>query len=309
MEHSPYLAEHLIRHPKDIRHLKAIVEPSEDGDAPGGSFEDARTEGTRAGDVGPTTTSWDDRPEVRQVLETPGGLDEKSAWLRRFYRHEMLRILGAGIHLRQGIFHTLDRTSRLADWVIRAAYRFAAEDVFGGALPDSPRARMHVIALGRLGPREFDLGSDADLVFVLPAPAAGERRRWTQVAERLIEITSSYTREQAQRDEGRRAEGVDVMSAASGEASRSRDTAAIPWRELPEAGRPTLPLPVPARVIVRENSEAEGGSGSLRLKVALQSRLTVIVTWPAAHPGEPVKPAKTDPVSGVAVSGTTVPSG
>ena len=200
MEHSPYLAEHLIRHPKDIRHLKAIVEPSEDGDAPGGSFEDTLTEGTRAGDggigdVGPTTTSWDDRPEVRQVLETPGGLDEKSAWLRRFYRHEMLRILGAGIHLRQGIFHTLDRTSRLADWVIRAAYRFAAEDVFGGALPDSPRARMHVIALGRLGPREFDLGSDADLVFVLPAPAAGERRRWTQVAERLIEITSSYTRE------------------------------------------------------------------------------------------------------------------
>ena len=35
---------------------------------------------------------------------------------------------------------------------------------------------MMVIALGRLGMREFDLASDADLVFVIPDADAAEHR-------------------------------------------------------------------------------------------------------------------------------------
>ena len=54
---------------------------------------------------------------------------------------------------------------------------------------------MQVIAMGRLGMREFDLGSDADIVFFLDDGAAADHDRWTQVAERLIEIISTYTRE------------------------------------------------------------------------------------------------------------------
>jgi [glutamine synthetase] adenylyltransferase / [glutamine synthetase]-adenylyl-L-tyrosine phosphorylase len=50
-----------------------------------------------------------------------------------------------------------------------------------------------VIALGRLGMREFDLGSDADLVFVIPDADAAEQVYWTGVAERVIQILSSYT--------------------------------------------------------------------------------------------------------------------
>jgi [glutamine synthetase] adenylyltransferase / [glutamine synthetase]-adenylyl-L-tyrosine phosphorylase len=52
-----------------------------------------------------------------------------------------------------------------------------------------------VITLGRLGMREFDLASDADLLFVLPDRDTSEMAFWTRVAERLIQTISSYTGE------------------------------------------------------------------------------------------------------------------
>jgi len=58
-----------------------------------------------------------------------------------------------------------------------------------------PSEQMMVIALGRLGMREFDLGSDADLVFVIPDADAPEQAFWTGVAERMIHTISSYTGE------------------------------------------------------------------------------------------------------------------
>jgi glutamate-ammonia-ligase adenylyltransferase len=54
---------------------------------------------------------------------------------------------------------------------------------------------MMVIALGRLGMREFDLGSDADLNFVIPDEDAPEAAFWTRVAERMIDILTAYTGE------------------------------------------------------------------------------------------------------------------
>jgi len=40
---------------------------------------------------------------------------------------------------------------------------------------------------------EFDLGSDADLVFILPDELAAELPRWTRAAESLIALLASYT--------------------------------------------------------------------------------------------------------------------
>jgi [glutamine synthetase] adenylyltransferase / [glutamine synthetase]-adenylyl-L-tyrosine phosphorylase len=54
---------------------------------------------------------------------------------------------------------------------------------------------MMVIALGRLGMGEFDLGSDADLVFVIPDEDSSEHAFWTGVAERMIQTMSAYTSE------------------------------------------------------------------------------------------------------------------
>ena len=181
-EHSPYLAEHLIAHPEDIERLKTVVAPPAAEEPDLFEYEN----------VGPPP--WNEREDVREALSSHGPLSKKSDWLRRFYRHEMLRILAGSIHRRRPIFHSLGETSRLADWVIQTAYRFGVEDVFGGS-PDAERPAMQVVAMGRLGMKEFDLGSDADLVFILDDAASDEHGRWTQVAERIIEITSSYTRE------------------------------------------------------------------------------------------------------------------
>ncbi len=54
---------------------------------------------------------------------------------------------------------------------------------------------MMVIAVGRLGMSEFDLGSDADLVFVLPDADAAEHAYWTAVAEHMVHMLSAYTGE------------------------------------------------------------------------------------------------------------------
>ena len=43
--------------------------------------------------------------------------------------------------------------------------------------------------------REFDLGSDADVNFVIPDDDAAEQVYWTGVAERIIQTLSSYTGE------------------------------------------------------------------------------------------------------------------
>jgi glutamate-ammonia-ligase adenylyltransferase len=116
--------------------------------------------------------------------------------LRRFYRRQMMRIQSRSILLAEPIFATLRKTSALADCVIDAAYRIAVAE----ALPPAgdkytPGDQMMVISLGRLGMSEFDLGSDADLVFVLPDADAGELAFWTGVAERMIQTMSSYTGE------------------------------------------------------------------------------------------------------------------
>ena len=108
--------------------------------------------------------------------------------LRRFFRSQMVRIQSDSIFHRAPIFKTLKRTSDLADSVIESAYRIAVAELDG-----REEQRMMVIALGRLGMREFDLASDADLIFVIRDKAASEITYWTSVAERIIHTISAYT--------------------------------------------------------------------------------------------------------------------
>src|SRR3954462_4461855 len=56
-----------------------------------------------------------------------------------------------------------------------------------------PTGQMMTIALGRLGMREFDLASDADLVFVIPDGDRAGQLFWTHVAERMIDTIAAYT--------------------------------------------------------------------------------------------------------------------
>lgn len=157
-EHSPYFAEELIRSPELVDEIAHAADPSA------------------------TTPS-------------PPGMGD----LRRWYRREMLRLQAASVCLSQPIFESLERTSDLADAVIARAYAIAIAQTRETHVPENPAYRpadqMWVIALGRLGMREFDMASDADLVFVLPAADAVEMRFWTRVAERFVDLLTAYTGE------------------------------------------------------------------------------------------------------------------
>ena len=53
-----------------------------------------------------------------------------------------------------------------------------------------------VLALGRLALNEFDLASDADLMFVTrPGVGRDELDFWKRLAAKMIDVLSSYTRE------------------------------------------------------------------------------------------------------------------
>ena len=134
--------------------------------------------------------------EIGEPVRMESGALEDAAALRRFYRSQMLRIQCESILQAAPIFHTLVQTSLLADRVIAAAYGIAlAEAPPPASASYTPSGQMMVIALGRLGVREFDLGSDADLVFVIPDANADEQVFWTGVAERMIQTLSAYTGE------------------------------------------------------------------------------------------------------------------
>ena len=158
-EHSPYFGEELIRLPELIEELDTL---------PRGSANNYASSALRVDDI---------------------------SALRRYFRREMFRIQAASMCLRVPVFETLEITSDLADAAIAACYRMAVAQVLGTHAPAGYAAdqQLMVVALGRLGMREFDLASDADLVFVLPDADQQEHMFWTRVAERLIDLITAYT--------------------------------------------------------------------------------------------------------------------
>ncbi|MEJ7607225.1 MAG: hypothetical protein WKF37_13400 [Bryobacteraceae bacterium] len=162
-ESSPHFAEELIRHPALIDELAEIRNP--------------------------------ENSNYSDLIAKVG----RRCRIASFLPPQMLGIQAQSICLGAEIFHTLGRTSDLADAVIGSAYSFARDQVAQSNAtvdPDyRPLDQMMVIALGRLGMREFDLGSDADLNFVLPDQDASELQFWTRVAERMIDILTAYTGE------------------------------------------------------------------------------------------------------------------
>jgi glutamate-ammonia-ligase adenylyltransferase len=157
--HSPYFGEELIRRPESVLELQHSPEALIHGEPP---------------------------------PLTPAGL-------RRWYRRGILRIEAQSICRSHPVFDTLALTSDLVDAVIAYAYRIAVEEVQATHPPQAsgyhPSDQMFVIALGRLGMREFDLASDADLTFVLADSDAAEINYWTRVAERIVQLIGSYTGE------------------------------------------------------------------------------------------------------------------
>ena len=162
-QHSPYFAEQLVRTPDYFEELRAM-----------------RTRGHSKMALGEVLPMLEDMNEIR-----------------RFFLRQMFRTQAESICLQTSVFQTLARSSALADAALAACYPLALAQVFESHPPSganySPWQQMMVVALGRLGMQEFDLGSDADIIFILPDADLPELHFWTRVAEKLVSVLGSYT--------------------------------------------------------------------------------------------------------------------
>jgi len=169
---SDYLTDILIHHPEEV----AVLETIGDTRLPGGMRElfDAiswqRFSGTD--------------PIFSYLAEAPADYSEKLALLRKHYRHRVFTTGARDITELRPVYQSL------------AASTAAAEDAIGAALAIAGQLDgFAVMALGRLGTSEFDLLSDADLLFVRDETLDPERAN--RAAELMMEALSAYTREGA----------------------------------------------------------------------------------------------------------------
>ncbi len=177
---SVYLTELLVHHPEDLEILdSADLLPSE------GAADGQLDMGLDTFCI-PEAYAW--------AFEAGLDLREKMAILRRHYRARVLELGAADLAVGGSPFPMLKRWTVNAARCISSAEVIARrqEKVAAGA-GDVP---LVVLGLGRLGLGEFDLASDADLVFVAGSEAQREDlERCTHRAEKTIEVLSSYTQD------------------------------------------------------------------------------------------------------------------
>jgi glutamate-ammonia-ligase adenylyltransferase len=166
---SEFLTELLIRHPEEVATLaemRSARKPAEVaplfGDAPLAAA---------AGD-----------PVFDYVVQARLSHSERLALLRQHYRHRVFAAAACDVMELRSVYDSLAEMTAAADDAIRAATAMAeAPDGFA------------VVALGRLGNEEFDIASDADLLFVYDEKT--DVNAATRAAEQIMEALASYTRE------------------------------------------------------------------------------------------------------------------
>ncbi|HEV2178273.1 MAG TPA: hypothetical protein VGW33_13900 [Terriglobia bacterium] len=182
---SHYLAGLLVRHPEDVAALEpaptTLPDPVEQRALPlSGSLAPA---GAPPG-----------FPSFPWITENGLGVGGKMAALRREYRQGILALGAQDCCRLDSVFDSFNRWSQLAARAVSSALLIAGEALEITAGPSGGSGRLAVLALGRLGVGEFDLASDADLVFVITSPVSpDDLTLWTRVAEKTIEVLSSYT--------------------------------------------------------------------------------------------------------------------
>jgi glutamate-ammonia-ligase adenylyltransferase len=155
-EASDYLSDMLVRKPQLLRILNDIPQSS-----------DAT------------------RPQILKAFSLRGAgrdLNESLALLRKKFHRAGFAIAAEDVLLSRRSFGSMKASSQLADETIRAALRIAQAD-----------KGLAVFALGRLGSEEFDIASDADLLFARAPEADEEEARLD--AERLVHALTAYTKE------------------------------------------------------------------------------------------------------------------
>ncbi|MGA9797894.1 MAG: hypothetical protein WBQ68_02710 [Terriglobales bacterium] len=168
-ETSDYLSEILIRHPEEI---VTLAELEEVAPQTGGRylFEES---------LGLAESARD--PVFAYLAESSASYPEKLALLRRHFRHRAFVAGARDVLELRGVYESFEATTA------------AAEDVMATAVRLADAEGLAVMGLGRLGSGEFDLLSDADVLFV--CADNGDRIALTKAAEKMMHALSAYTRD------------------------------------------------------------------------------------------------------------------
>ena len=167
---SEYLTEILVRHPEEAATLAEIR--SLPAPPTGASLFNLIDEDQFAG-----------RDAVfAYIANSSASHSEKIALLRRQFRHLAFASGARDLLELRPIYSALAETSNAAEESINAAFGIAGAP-----------AGLAILALGRLGTREFDLLSDADLLFV--GDENYDRQALTRAAEEMMQALAAYTQE------------------------------------------------------------------------------------------------------------------
>jgi glutamate-ammonia-ligase adenylyltransferase len=168
-EFSEYLTDILVRHPAEVALLENIEDRSSSGK------EDLFA------DDAPEPSANED-PVFAYLAQKKVDRAEAMSILRRHYRRRAFLSGALDLFQSREVFDSLNDNTAAADAAIQAALAIATSN-----------AGFSVMGLGRLGAREFDLLSDADVLFVCDESCNKEDVR--RVAERLMEALTAYTRD------------------------------------------------------------------------------------------------------------------
>jgi len=169
-ELSEYLTETLVRYPEEISALAEIQTAA------------PRVSGGSLFNLAPDDHLAGSDPVFSYVANSAAGPREKVSLLRRHFRHCMFSSGARDVAESRPIYSSLAETTAAGEEAITAAFGIAG----------APKG-LAVLALGRVGNREFDLLSDADLLFV--CDESQDRRAMTKRAEHMIQVLSAYTQE------------------------------------------------------------------------------------------------------------------
>ena len=137
------------------------------------------------------------RTEIAGLLAASPDFESKLDALRAFRHQEFLRIAIADLAGDLELFEVEHELTNLAETVLDEAMVLARIQV--AARFKIPKTmRLSVIAMGRLGAGEMSYNSDLDLIFVYDdrgEVAAGSREIASRIAQKLIAILESRTRE------------------------------------------------------------------------------------------------------------------
>jgi glutamate-ammonia-ligase adenylyltransferase len=122
------------------------------------------------------------------------GIEDAMAAVRIGYRRGILATVVRALLGATQPFETFAALTRLAEDALRCTLELATRGTLGAT--DLAAGPFAVLALGRLGSGEMDVGSDADLVFVADETLPAESREpWRHLAERFVHVAGSHTRE------------------------------------------------------------------------------------------------------------------